>query len=113
MDLKIDTVHVTEDHTRVNIIGEIDAYTAPKVREVLFPLCERINHVIEVNLHGVEYMDSTGLGIFVGAHKGSVPNQSELSLTNLTPRVARLFDITGLSEIIHVSMLKERGGDNT
>lgn len=91
----------------VSVSGEIDAYTAPKLREELLPLTEGKNKVITVNLKDVSYMDSTGLGVFVGLLKQLNNNEGELKLVDLSDRMKRLFKITGLSTIMNIA---EDGG---
>lgn len=80
------------------VTGEIDAYTAPQLREEMLPLTEKEGAVVSVDLSGVEYMDSTGLGVFVAGLKSAKKHGSRLTIQRLTPRVERLFNITGLSE---------------
>ena len=58
----------TSYDTRLVIEGEIDAYTAPQLREKLLPLCKE-HQKISIDLSGVNYMDSTGLGVLIGAYK--------------------------------------------
>ncbi len=82
--------------------GEIDTYTAPELREVLMPLSEKSNNQIVVDLSDVQYIDSTGLGIFVGALKASDTSGSRLQMTGVVGRVKRLFNITGLDRIVDI-----------
>lgn len=91
----------------VSVTGEIDAYTAPMLREELLPLTEGKNKVITVNLKDVSYMDSTGLGVFVGLFKQLNNNGGELKLVELSDRLKRLFKITGLSNVMKIT---EDGG---
>ncbi len=102
MDLQIDK-HQNDDEIVVWVAGEIDAFTAPKLREELFPLAEGKNRVIKVNLKDVSYLDSTGLGVFVGLFKQLKENDGELQLMELSDRLVRLFDITGLNNIMNIS----------
>ncbi|MCM3693103.1 anti-sigma factor antagonist [Neobacillus niacini] len=99
--------HQNEKEILVSITGEIDAYTAPKLREELLPLTEGKNKVITVNLKDVSYMDSTGLGVFVGLFKQLNKNDGELKLVELSGTLKRLFKITGLSNIMNIT---EDGG---
>lgn len=99
--------HQNEKEILVSVIGEIDAYTAPKLREELLPLTEGKNKVITVNLKDVSYMDSTGLGVFVGLFKQLNKNEGELKLVELSGTLKRLFKITGLSNIMNIA---EDGG---
>jgi anti-sigma B factor antagonist len=99
-----------EKEVFVSVTGEIDAYTAPKLREELLPLTEGKNKVITVNLKDVSYLDSTGLGVFVGIFKQLKKNEGELKLVELSDRLKRLFTITGLSHIMSISENAEDGG---
>ncbi|WP_270182827.1 STAS domain-containing protein [Alkalihalobacillus sp. CinArs1] len=88
------------------IAGEVDAYTAPQLREALLPLTGKESHETLVHLGDVNYMDSTGLGVFVGALKSSKEHGSTLKLRGMTSRVQRLFEITGLDEVIDIEDVK-------
>lgn len=90
----------------VKVAGEIDAFTAPQLREELAALADGNSKTIIVDLQDVTYLDSTGLGVFVGLFKQMKSNGGELRLTNLSDRLQRLFEITGLS---HVMQMKGQG----
>jgi anti-sigma B factor antagonist len=102
MNLKLDKHH-NKENIYVHITGEIDAYTAPKLREELFPLADEQNQSLIISLKDVSYIDSTGLGVFVGVFKQITKNNGELKLVDLSERLERLFQITGLSNIITIS----------
>lgn len=89
--------------------GEIDVYTAPRLKEKLLPLTKEKGTLVKINLEKVGYMDSTGLGVFISALKSTREHGSHLVLTNLPKKVFRLFEITGLNEIIDIEE-KVRGG---
>ncbi len=98
----------TDDHIdELVLIGEVDAYTAPKLKETLLEAAQKQGQKVIVNLSGVQYMDSTGLGVFVGALKSSQQSGSTLTLTGMTERVERLFEITGLTEVINIENTQE------
>ncbi|GAA0321964.1 anti-sigma factor antagonist RsbV [Bacillus carboniphilus] len=101
MNIAIDVKQMDhQDHVHVG--GEIDAYTAPKLREVLFPLSEKKGVHLIVDLGNVSYMDSTGLGVFVGVFKNVRSNDGNLMLVGLSERLRRLFTITGLADIMNI-----------
>jgi anti-sigma B factor antagonist len=108
MNIKVD-IDKLIDKTIVSVAGEIDAYTAPKLREALTPLTDESKPNIIVNLKNVSYMDSTGLGVFVGLLKSVRKEDGQLKLVELTERLERLFSITGLSDIIDISSKSEGG----
>lgn len=86
----------------VKVAGEIDAFTAPQLREELAALADGNRKTITVNLQDVTYLDSTGLGVFVGLFKQMKNNGGELRLTELSDRLQRLFEITGLSHVMQI-----------
>ncbi|MTH55163.1 anti-sigma factor antagonist [Bacillus mangrovi] len=108
MNLKT-VIENMNDLTKVTVAGEIDAYTAPKLREELLPLAEQSNPQLTISLRDVSYMDSTGLGVFVGLLKNVRKNDGELRLVELSDRLERLFTITGLNDIIDISSKAEGG----
>ncbi|MBS4175496.1 anti-sigma factor antagonist [Bacillus sp. FJAT-49736] len=88
----------------VKLNGEIDAYTAPQLKKSFQPFEEEKKPLhMKVDLSDVSYMDSTGLGVFVGLFKFIRGNEGSLKLTGLSPRLKRLFQITGLAEIMEIN----------
>lgn len=102
MNLTIDTKK-TDSLLEITLNGEIDAYTAPKLRDTIFPLSEKNGIKMIIDLSGVSYMDSTGLGVFVGVFKNVKANGGHFQLIGLSGRLQRLFEITGLADIIDVN----------
>jgi anti-sigma B factor antagonist len=102
MNLSID---VQEGNEKISVMlaGEIDAFTAPSLREELLPLAEGYNKTMVVNLKDVSYLDSTGLGVFVGLFKKLKEDGGELRLIELSDRLKRLFEITGLGNLMNIS----------
>lgn len=99
MDIQI---NAENEQTTVFLTGEIDAFTVPKIKESVSPILHDFNDKIVFDLSEVSYMDSTGLGMFVGFFKLVKENEGEFVLTGLSPRLKRLFDITGLAGIMKV-----------
>ncbi|PSL42464.1 anti-sigma B factor antagonist [Salsuginibacillus halophilus] len=96
-----------EDKDLLKVAGEIDAYTAPELREALVPLTEKEGNLVVVDLENVDYIDSTGLGIFIGALKSAHNYNGDLKIIGLNERVHRLFSITGLDEVIDIGEERE------
>ncbi|WP_100012752.1 STAS domain-containing protein [Lentibacillus sediminis] len=101
MNLKIDVVDES-GKSIVHLSGEIDTYTAPDLRTALLPLTKTEGELVEVDLAKVNYMDSTGLGVFISALKSTKENDSSMQLVNIQDSVRRLFRITGLDEVITI-----------
>ena len=86
----------------LDLAGEVDVYTAPQLRSAIMGEVERGTKHLLINLHRVGYMDSTGLGILIGGVKRLRESGGALLLIGPTPRIARIFEITGLNTIFNV-----------
>lgn len=80
----------------VSISGEVDVATAPILRDRLQELAAGGASTVVVDLHDMTFLDSTGLGVLVGALKRSREGGGELYLVAAQPRILKLLDITGL-----------------
>ncbi|WP_449595052.1 STAS domain-containing protein [Nonomuraea terrae] len=79
--------------------GEVDVYTAPKLREQIVDLAGKgVVHLV-ADLGEVEFLDSTGLGVLVGGLKRLRAVEGSLQLVLTTDRVMRIFKITGLTAV--------------
>lgn len=108
MNLSIDVTN-SEGVSNVVLTGEVDAFTAPKLKDTLLPLTKEKGQVVEVDFQDVNYMDSTGLGVFISALKSTKEHESTMRLVHMQDRVYRLFKITGLTEIINIESTVQGG----
>jgi anti-sigma B factor antagonist len=86
----------------VNVQGEVDVYTAPRLREELHRSLDQGSHKLVVNLADVAYMDSSGLGVLIGALKRAREENGDLVVAAPNARIARILEVTGLSKIFNV-----------
>lgn len=90
------------EQTIVHVEGEIDVYTAPALRERLDDEIDRGNHRLVVDLTGVTFMDSTGLGVLVGRLKQIRLHDGSMRLVCTHDRVLKVFAITGLDKVFEI-----------
>ncbi len=101
MDLKLG--HYSKDGIEVvNVEGEIDIYTAPRLRELLIDLVSKNNYQLVINLEKVGFLDSTGLGVLVGGVKRVRPHDGWLDLVCTQERILKIFKITGLTKVFGI-----------
>ncbi len=101
MDLKLG--HYDKDGIEViDVQGEIDIYTAPRLRELLIDLVSKGNYQIVVNLEKVGFLDSTGLGVLVGGLKRVRAHDGSLDLACTQERILKIFRITGLTQVFGI-----------
>jgi anti-sigma B factor antagonist len=101
VDLSLSTRSVG-DHTVVVVGGEIDVYTAPKLREQLIDLVSAGSYHIVVDMENVEFLDSTGLGVLVGGLKRVRAHDGSLRLVCTQERILKIFRITGLTKVFPI-----------
>jgi anti-sigma B factor antagonist len=80
----------------VVVEGEVDVATAPSLRNELYRLIENGATRVVVDLSGMDFIDSTGLGVFVGALKRAREGGGGIELRGLKPSARKVFEITGL-----------------
>lgn len=91
----------------IDLKGEVDAFTAPKLRQEMISCVERGMNRLAVNLADVSYLDSTGLGVLIGALRRSRENNGDLVLICPNVRITRIFEITGLARIFDMFKTEE------
>lgn len=95
-------VQSTGDETTVAVSGELDAYTAPQLRKLLDEMLDGSVASVVVDLRATSFIDSTGLGVLVGAARKARSQDGELVLDSPTRSVHRVLQITGLTLSIPV-----------
>ena len=101
MDLSI-TSEARGEITVVHVSGEIDVYTAPMLREHLDAHVAAGRHDLVVDLGGVTFMASTGLGVLVGRLKLVRAANGTLRLVCSNERILSVFSITGLDKVFRI-----------
>jgi anti-sigma B factor antagonist len=101
VDLNLSTRDV-DDRTVVAVGGEIDVYTAPKLREQLVELVNEGKYHLIVDMESVDFLDSTGLGVLVGGLKRVRAHDGSLRLVCTQERILKIFRITGLTKVFPI-----------
>ena len=101
MDLKLG--HYDKDGIEViDVQGEIDIYTAPRLRELLIDLVSTHNYQLVVNLDEVGFLDSTGLGVLIGGLKRVRAHDGSLDLVCTQQPILKILKVTGLTEVFGI-----------
>jgi anti-sigma B factor antagonist len=101
MELSLATRTVAE-HTVLEVGGEVDVYTAPRLRERLVELVDAGARNVVVDLGGVEFLDSTGLGVLVGAMKRLRVAHGRFGLVCSKEALLKIFRITALDQVFPI-----------
>ncbi len=86
----------------IAVTGEIDVATAPQLQENLHALIAQGRTALVLDLLGVTFLDSTALGVLVGALKRCREQGGDLQLVVSEPRIVKIFEITGLTTVFPI-----------
>lgn len=78
----------------LSILGELDIYTLPKVKQAVEMVLERGVRSIVMNLSGLIHLDSSAIGFLVQLDRRLKASRGMLCLSGLTPDVAEIFRVT-------------------
>ena len=101
VDLTLATNEV-EGATIIAVGGEIDVYTAPKLRDKITELVGQGHHDLVIDMEGVDFLDSTGLGVLVGGLKKVRAHDGSMELICAQDRLLKIFRITGLAKVFTI-----------
>lgn len=101
--------------TVLEVGGEVDVYTAPRLRERLIELVDGGARDVVVDLGRVDFLDSTGLGVLVGALKRLRAVGGTFRLVCAKEPLLKIFRITALDQVfpIHSTVEAATGGEQT
>lgn len=101
MDLTLESREI-DGRTVVAVGGEIDVYTAPRLRDTITSLVAAGKYDLVIDLSAVEFLDSTGLGVLVGGLKKVRAHDGSLALVCNQDRLLKIFRITGLAKVFAI-----------
>lgn len=85
-----------------HVSGEIDINTSPEIKKAFDKLISKKEPKIIVNFSKVTYVDSSGLATLVEILKNMRSYGGKIRLTNLSPKVKSLFEITKLDKLFEI-----------
>jgi len=92
-----------ERWTTVAVIGELDLATAPRVRAAVVQVLADGADRLVLDLGGVDFIDSTGLGVVLGAVRRMRATGGTIRLVVHEPAVLRVFELTGLDRVLPIA----------
>lgn len=98
MELAV-TSRTDGDFEIVEVGGEIDVYTAPRLREAIVAAVDAGHIRLIIDVQKVDFLDSTGLGVLVGALKRVRADGGSLDIVCTQERILKIFQITGLDKV--------------
>lgn len=99
-----------EDRDQISVVavkGYLDAHTAPELEQVLQQLVDEERVHIVVNLAGLSYISSAGLGVFMGFIEDIRKKKGDIKLAEPNEKVYRVFDLLGFPVLYEIYQKEE------
>lgn len=90
------------DVCTVVLDGEVDVYTAPKLKDELVTSIEAGCSNVVINLEGVGFIDSSGLGVLVSALRRARERGGAVRIVCTRENILKIFRITGLDKVFPI-----------
>jgi len=87
--------------------GEVDINSSPEIKKVFDKLISSKTPKIVVNLSKVTYVDSSGLATLVEILKNMRTYGGKLRITDMSPKIKSLFEITKLEKLFEIMLNEE------
>lgn len=101
--MQISTSFEQETTIVLSVTGDIDVATAADLRDIGLGVLESSQcATLCVELSGVTFLDSTGLGALIALRAAAVDSGRTLVIRNPSPVTTRLLELTGVSEVLGV-----------
>ncbi|MBL3539977.1 STAS domain-containing protein [Aminivibrio sp.] len=88
---------------RIRLGGSMYVEDSASVREQLIGLLEEGIINLTIDLSGLDYVDSSGLGVLISIHKRCLQKGGKMVITGLRGMVEELFRLTRLDLVFNVS----------
>jgi anti-sigma B factor antagonist len=100
-------LHVGDGYAVVSLVGELDVGTAPILRSAFERVTDAGLELVVVDAEQLGFIDSSGLGCFIGAHKALTHHGGLLVIANLPSKLLKPLRVTGLSKAIPTQVSDE------
>lgn len=98
--MEFDIQHIGDDAAVVNCAGRLNMVSAPALREAITALVSAGRPRIVVNLAGVEFIDSSGLGSLIGCLKTARQAEGNLRIAQPTKQVLTVLQLSNIDRIL-------------
>jgi anti-sigma B factor antagonist len=97
------TYHLVGEIAVVEVSGWIEIGSAPQLRETLISVIDKGYVQLVIDLSGVVFLDSTGLGVLIGSLHRLRSRDGSLALAGASDRVYKVFHTTQLTKVLTIA----------
>ena len=112
LDFKVSSAVLGDGVSSVSVGGEVDLSTAPELKEVLNGVIDGGARYVLVDLSSATFIDSTTLGVLMGAVKRVRPDGGEIAIACKDQNIRKIFEITLLDRVFAIFDTPEEGGEH-
>ncbi len=80
----------------------LDAYNSGELKDRIMKLFEEGARDLVLDLHDVQFIDSSGLGALLSGHRNAIQRSTGFALAGLQPRVRSMFELTRLQRVFEI-----------
>ncbi len=104
MEEKLKISHrLKEEIALVDLIGQLDAHTAPLLETYLQNLISDKFFKIIVNFRGLDYISSAGLGVFMSFIEEVRAGNGDIKLSDMPSKIFKIFDLLGFPLLYEIT----------
>lgn len=89
------------EEAEVLLVGRLDSNSSVEVEPALLSLTSRFSKLV-LNLDNLNYISSAGLRVFNKICKAMIKEGGTLEVTNVSPHVMEVFELTGFSDVLNI-----------
>jgi anti-anti-sigma factor len=86
----------------VTVAGDLDHQSAARLRDTLRDIPLRPGETLLLDLHGLTFCDSSGISVFIAAHRQAETAQARMVLQRVPGTVARVLTVVGLDQVFEI-----------
>lgn len=91
-----------DDYLILNLAGDLDVYSEEEFRDFIEDELKDKNSDLIIDIKDLDYLDSTGLGMFMKIYKMYEENGQKVKIINPKENILKLFKITDLTDIFEM-----------
>jgi anti-sigma B factor antagonist len=113
-DFRLDEEQLSRGTVLLAVFGDVDLHTADELGERIVAAIDHGARLLVVDLSGVSFVDSQGIGALLRGARRFEPREGRLRLVVPHAEIRRIFEITSLDRVFQLDETREealvRGG---
>lgn len=93
-------IQPSDDSTTIAVQGDIEITTIKEFKEAVYEVGKNIDKDVIVDFSGVNYLDSSGIGILLTLYKMQKNRNKEMSLVNCSDNIKKIIELSSLRDIL-------------